>query len=605
MATPSNPARPYSPSAPPNMDLSISQLHTSYANGDTTPRDIISKLHEEIQASDSAIWISIVSEDRLEGYLAKLDGESPETLPLFGVPFAIKDNIDLEGSPTTAGCPDYSFDPDKDAFVVNSLIAAGAIPMGKTNLDQFATGLVGVRSPYGVPANPFNADYVPGGSSSGSAVAVARDLVTFSLGTDTAGSGRVPAGLNELIGVKPSFGLLSCSGVVPACRSLDCVSIFTKNPADAEIVLNAAKGFDSEDEYSRKPSQSHWFRADSFTFGVPEKDQLEFFGDSEAEALFYQGIERLKALGGTPVTIEFSAFLEAALLLYEGPWVSERFAAIESFLLEKPDSVYPVTRKIIEGGGTPKAVDAFRSQYRLKELKRKADSVLATVDLIVTPTAGTAYTVEEVEADPVKLNSNLGYYTNFMNLLDCCACAIPVGRLDAKGGVPWGITLFAPAFSDEALLSLSNQFLAPEKNYLPTLPEDWIEVVVCGAHMRGLPLNFQLTDRGARFLGEAKTADCYRLFALPATESIPPRPGITRTNDGEGNAYAVERWAVPADQFGSFVAAIPSPLGFGKVVIEDGNRVSGFLCEEIDTHDAENISHLSGWREYLESLTGK
>lgn len=596
-----NPVKPCSPFAPPNMDLSIAQLHASYRNGTATPRDVVHSLLGEIRQSDPAIWISILSEAQLDTYLSALEGESPDTLPLFGIPFAIKDNIDLAALPTTAGCPDYAYDPDKDATVVSSLIAAGAVPLGKTNLDQFATGLVGIRSPYGYPKNPFNDAFVPGGSSSGSAVAVARDLVSFSLGTDTAGSGRVPAGLNELVGLKPSFGLLSCNGVVPACRSLDCVSIFTKSAEDAKKVFRVAQGFDSDDEYSRPAGQSSWFAPDSFTFGVPQADQLQFFGNEEAKVLFAKAVDRLVLIGGNPVTVDFSAFLEAALLLYEGPWVAERFAAIETFLNEKPESVYPVTHSIIEGGGMPKAVDAFRSQYRLWELKRKADAILDRVDFIVTPTAGTAYTAAEVEAEPVKLNSNLGYYTNFMNLLDCCACAIPAGRLPSSG-MPWGVTLFGRAFTDEALLGVSERYLSSDSQSDQALPDDWIEVVVCGAHMKGLPLNHQLTDRGARFLRETKSANCYRLFALPPVGSIPPRPGLIRTAPGEGSTFAVECWAVPASEFGSFVAAIPAPLGFGKVRLEDGREVCGFLCEEIDTRSAEDISHLSGWREYLESI---
>jgi len=577
-------------------DLSISSLQRAYNDGSLTPRTLVAQLREQIAASDPKIWIALTSDSRLEEILSRLDTTAPDTPPLYGVPFAIKDNIDLAGVPTTAGCPDYTYDPDKDATVVSRLIAAGAIPMGKTNLDQFATGLVGVRSPYGVPENPFNPDFIPGGSSSGSAAAVARDLVSFSLGTDTAGSGRVPAGLNELVGLKPSLGLLSTTGVVPACRSLDCVSIFTKSAADAATVLEVAAGFDADDAYSRVPTQSPWWRADAFTFGVPAPDQLEFFGNAEAATLFQNAVERLESLGGTKVVIDFAPFLEAALLLYEGPWVSERFAVIEDFLREKPESLHPVTRSIISKGGDPRAVDGFRAQYKLRALKRRADAVMGAVALIVTPTAGTAYTIAEVEAEPVKLNSNLGYYTNFMNLLDLSACAIPAGRL-ASSGMPWGITLVGPAFAEKAILGLAGRFM--EEKSETALPADWIEVAVCGAHMRGLPLNWQLTDRGAVFLADDETAAAYRLLALPPVGGLPPRPGLIREESGMGASILLERWAVPASKFGSFVAAIPSPLGFGKLELESGRYVTGFLCESAVPEGSREITELGGWRAFL------
>ncbi|MEQ1840098.1 MAG: allophanate hydrolase [Verrucomicrobiales bacterium] len=579
-------------------DLSLSSLRRAYGEGSLTPRALVSQLQERIAGSDPKIWIALTPDSRLEEVLSRLDEAAPDSLPLYGVPFAIKDNIDLAGVPTTAACPDYAYDPDKDATVVSRLIAAGAIPMGKTNLDQFATGLVGVRSPYGVPENPFNPAFIPGGSSSGSAVAVARDLVSFSLGTDTAGSGRVPAGLNELVGLKPSLGLLSTSGVVPACRTLDCVSIFTKRAADAEAVLKVAAGYDVDDAYSRFPRQSPWWRPDAFTFGVPARDQLEFFGNSEAASLFDAAVARLESLGGTKITIDFAPFLEAALLLYEGPWVSERFAVIEEFIREHPDSLHPVTKSIIAKGEDPRAVDGFRAQYKLRALKRRAKVVMDSIDLFVTPTAGTAYTIAEVKAEPVKLNSNLGYYTNFMNLLDLSACAIPAGRL-AASGMPWGITLVGPAFAEKALLDLAGRFMeGPAAE--TTLPSDWIEVAVCGAHMRDLPLNWQLTDRGAVFLATDETAPAYRLLALPAVGGLPPRPGLIREECGIGASILLERWAVPASKFGTFVAGIPSPLGFGKLELKSGRFITGFLCESAVPEGSREITEMGGWRAFLE-----
>ncbi len=578
-------------------DLSLTSLRCAYSDGSLTPRALVSQLQEKIAGSDPKIWIALTPDSRLEEILSRLDETAPDSLPLYGVPFAIKDNIDLTGVPSTAACPDYAYDPDKDATVVSRLIAVGAIPMGKTNLDQFATGLVGVRSPYGVPENPFNPAFIPGGSSSGSAVAVARDLVSFSLGTDTAGSGRVPAGLNELVGLKPSLGLLSTSGVVPACRTLDCVSIFTKSASDAKAVLKVAAGYDADDAYSRVPTQSPWWRPDAFTFGVPATDQLEFFGNSEAATLFDAAVERLESLGGKRVTIDFAPFLEAALLLYEGPWVSERFAVIEEFMRAHPDSLHPVTKSIIAKGGDPRAVDGFRAQYKLRALKRRAEGVMGPIDLLVTPTAGTAYTIAEVEAEPVKLNSNLGYYTNFMNLLDLSACAIPAGRL-AASGMPWGITLVGPAFAEKALLGLAGRFM-DEQESEPSLPADWIEVAVCGAHMRGLPLNWQLADRGAVFLATDETAPAYRLLALPAVGGLPPRPGLIREESGIGASILLERWAVPASKFGTFVAGIPSPLGFGKLELKSGRFVTGFLCESAVPEGSREITEMGGWRAFL------
>jgi len=467
--------------------------------------------------------------------------------------------------------------------------------------------------PPAAPTTPTSRPGTPrwcGGSSSGSAVAVARGLVAFALGTDTAGSGRVPAALNELVGLKPSFGLLSCAGVVPACRSLDCVSFFARTAADAAAVFAVAAAFDPADAYSRPPGVSHWFPADDFVFATPPPSALDFFGCDEAAGLLDASLRRLEALGGRRLEIDFAPFLEAALLLYEGPWVSERYAAIERFLLERPGSLHPVTRAIISGGGAPRAVDAFRAHYRLRELKAAADRVLAAVDLAVAPTIGRPYTVAEVTADPVTLNSNLGRYTNFMNLLDLSACAVPAGRLPSSG-VPWGVTFFAPAFADRALLALAERFLAPEAEDGPgadsdasrpgQLPPDWIELAVCGAHMRGLPLNPQLAERGARFLGEDRTAPEYRMFALPATGGLPPRPGLLRVAAGPGASLPLERWALPAAGFGTLAALVAAPLGFGKVVLASGREVTGFLCESRLPQGTIDITENGGWRRYLES----
>ncbi|MDX1916256.1 MAG: allophanate hydrolase [Methylophilus sp.] len=439
------------------MNLSIAHLQSEYRTGKLTPTQLVKQLDPIMHQSDAHfIWIRRLSLSEMLAYAQKLEGKSPDSLPLYGIPFAIKDNIDLAGIPTTAACPEYAYTPTESASVVQRLIDAGAIPVGKTNLDQFATGLVGVRSPYGACKNSINPDYISGGSSSGSAVSVALGMASFSLGTDTAGSGRVPAAFNNLVGVKPSCGLLSTKGVVPACRTLDCVSIFAGNTEDAQKVLDVAQGFDEADAYSRKKSchAPAAFKAE-FTFGVPKPDQLAFFGNSETPALFAAAVKQMESIGGQAIEIDFSTFLETARLLYEGPWVAERYAAIQAFIESQPEALYPVTRQIISGATRFTAADTYKALYKLKTLQREAAKTWDSVDFILTPTAGTIYTIAQVEADPVQTNSNLGYYTNFMNLLDLSALAIPAGF--QNNGLPFGVTLCAPAFNDDALLDLAKR----------------------------------------------------------------------------------------------------------------------------------------------------
>ncbi|MEM7144785.1 MAG: allophanate hydrolase [Verrucomicrobiota bacterium] len=579
--------------------LELESLRAAYASGEWTPTRLVEALDEVISAAEpTRIWISRVSRERMLEYAREVEARGWEGQPLYGVPFAIKDNIDLAGMPTTAACPEFAYEPGESAFVVRRLMEAGAIPLGKTNLDQFATGLVGVRSPYGFPANAIDEKYIPGGSSSGSAVAVARGFASFALGTDTAGSGRVPAAFNGLVGLKPTRGLLSCRGVVPACRTLDCVSVFSLSAGDAGAVLDVAATFDRADAYAR--ADPGLVEAaplgETFTFGVPREDQLEFFGNGSARGCFAEGVARMESLGGKRVEIGFGPFLEAARLLYEGPWVAERYAAIEDILNEKPEILHSVTRGIIEGGGDARAVDAFRAAYRLQELKRVADEVWEAVDFVMTPTTGTVYTVAEVEAESVKLNSNLGYYTNFMNLLDYSALACPAGVMES--GMPFGATLFAPAFHDGRLLDMAARF-GGEKEVAAVPNEGWTKVVVCGAHMRGLPLNGQLMERGGRFVAATRTLPIYRLFALPASGELPPRPGLIR-EDGGGAAVAVEVWVLPTACFGDFVAQIPAPLGIGKVELEGGEVAPGFLCEGYAVEGAEEITSLGDWRSFVE-----
>ncbi len=440
------------------MSLAIATLRDAYISRRLTPEQVIEQVLARIEQSDEHhAWIHRLPRETVLASAARLRDSDPESLPLYGIPFAIKDNIDLAGVPTTAACPEYAYTPTQSATVVQLLIDAGAIPIGKTNLDQFATGLVGTRSPYGAGRNSFDPEYIAGGSSSGSAIAVALGQVSFALGTDTAGSGRVPAAFNNLIGMKPTRGLLSTRGVVPACRSLDCVSIFALTAADAAQVLNVAAKFDTEDPFARRSDRPRLGAGDipttQFRFGVPQPAQLAYFGNTEYPALFAAAVARLQALGGVPVEIDFTPFLETARLLYEGPWVAERYAAIAGFIEKNAEALYPVTRQIIEKGRTVSAVETFRGQYRLEELRRASEAVWATVDVIVTPTAGNHYRIDAVAADPMQLNSNLGYYTNFVNLLDLAAVAVPSGF--QTNGLPFGITLLAPAFYDHALLQLA------------------------------------------------------------------------------------------------------------------------------------------------------
>jgi allophanate hydrolase len=577
---------------------------------DKVARETLARLQEN---DNGNIWIARVSDEIVLADAKRLSGLDPKDLPLFGIPFAVKDNIDVVGMPTTAGCPEFAYTPDASAPVVDRLIAAGAILIGKTNLDQFAAGLVGTRSPHGACSNAFNPTYVSGGSSSGSAVSVARGLVGFSLGTDTAGSGRVPAAFNNIVGLKPSRGLLSAQGVVPACRTLDCISIFANCAADAQTVLDVAAGFDADDPYSRDEAAvaaGEPIMIDGVRMGVPKAENLEFFGDVAAEKLFDAAVGRAKGLGAQIVEVDLTPFLEAARLLYEGPWVAERYVGIREFFDAHPDKVHPVTRKIIGGGATPTAAEAFAAEYRMQALRRKVEPVWQDIDVMMTPTAGTIYTIAELDADPVQLNSNLGYYTNYMNLLDLCGTAVPAGFLD--NGLPFGVTFVAQAFRDRAILPLADAMhraadtgMGAARTSLPeSMPvagemgDEMMLLVACGAHMSGLPLNHQLTERGATLVRTTRSAPHYRFYALEVFE--PPRPGMIRTDAG-GVAIDVEVWAIPQAQFGSFMAGIPAPLGIGTVELEDGAHVKGFICEGYAAEGALDISDLGSWRSYIAS----
>ncbi len=543
-----------------------------------------------------AVWISRFAPADLRAAAAAIDARvaAGETLPLAGVPFAVKDNIDVSGLETTAACPAFTYAPARSATVIERLVAAGAIPLGKTNLDQFATGLNGTRSPYGSPRNAYNRAYVSGGSSSGSAVAVAAGLAAFALGTDTAGSGRVPAAFNHLVGLKPTRGRWSSRGLVPACRTLDCITVFASTPDDAALVDDAVAGFDPVDPFSRTlPDVARAARR----IGVPRAGQRPWFGDLESAFLYDRA---LAALDAELIEIDMGPLNEAARLLYDGPWVAERSAALEDLLRDRPDAIDPVVRGVVEPGLDYSAVDAFNGLYRLAELVREADRIWAEVDLLALPTAPTCYRVSEMLAAPVALNSHLGAYTNFVNLLDMAAIALPTGV--RANGTGFGITLIGPAASDRALIAAAGA-LFPTPACPPPLDlegrMETVKLAVVGAHLKDMPLHWQLTSRNARPLGEARTAPSYRLYAM--ADSMPPKPALVYSDaDGRGGAsIALELYELDMAAFGSFVAEVPPPLAIGTLTLEDGSLVKGFVAEPRAIANAEDITALGGWRAYM------
>ena len=595
------------------ISFDLASLRRAYAEGTLTPVQVA---EEALRRADDPkhphVWIEKTGREQLLALAKALPPKPTPELPLYGVPFAIKDNIDLAGIKTTVGCPAFAFAPEKSATVVAKLIAAGALPIGKTNLDQFATGLVGTRSPFGICQSVFNPKYISGGSSSGSAVAVASGMVTFSLGTDTAGSGRVPASFNNIVGLKPTKGLLSTNGVFPACRSLDCVSVFAGSCHDAHAVLDVAAGFDAGDAYSRALPKSAPGIPTNFKLGILPMAQREFFGDAEAAELYELAIAQFRAVGGEAVEIDYAPFAQAAALLYAGPWVAERRWALGDFFEKYGDAMHPVVREIIGNAKKYDAVSTFDAQYKLQALAQIVAPVWEKVDVLLLPTAGTTYKISELLADPIKLNSNLGYYTNFVNLLDLSALALPAGFLKSNG-LPFGITLIGRAFTDSALLQLGAKYhqaiggkigITPTEisaQPLPGAKARGVLLAVVGAHLRGQPLNHQLTSRKASFVRQTRTAPCYQLFALANTQ--PPKPGLKRVAEKLSQGIEVEIWSLDDAAFGSFVAEIPPPLGVGTLELEDGTSVKGFLCEPIGLDSARDITEFGGWRAFRASLT--
>jgi allophanate hydrolase len=544
-------------------------------------------------------WIARFDAQALLAQAEAIDARvaAGEELPLAGVPFAVKDNIDVAGIDTTAGCPSYGYRPAASATVVDRLVAAGAICIGKTNLDQFATGLNGTRSPYGAPVNAYNRAYVSGGSSSGSAVVVAAGLVAFALGTDTAGSGRVPAAFQHLIGLKPSRGRWSSTGLVPACRTLDCITVLASTIADTRLVDTVVAGFDATDPFSvRVPERDRAARR----IGVPRPDQRKWFGDLESERLYDKAIACLAANGAELVEIDMTPLNEAAQLLYGGPWVAERTAALKAVLAADPADLDPVVREVVAGGLDLRAVDLFNGIYRLAALRRAAEINWESIDVLVLPTTGTTYRVAEMRAAPIALNSNLGAYTNFVNLLDMAAIAVPAGARD--NGTGFGITLIGPAGTDQALMAASEAYLDAAA-LAPPPPLDLegrmqtVKLAVVGAHLKDMPLHWQLTSRDAVFVEATHTAPTYTLYAM--ADSVPPKPALVHVGAEDGAAIAVEVYELDVAAFGSFVVDVPPPLAIGSVTLADGSTVKGFVAEPRATVGAEDITALGGWRAYV------
>jgi allophanate hydrolase len=587
------------------MALGIEGLALAVRTGEVPLGELLEGVCKALLACPDGVWIHLATRPELEAQLHDIQAriEAGEDLPLAGVPFAVKDNIDVMGWPTTAACPDFAYTPENSADVVERIKAAGALLVGKTNLDQFATGLVGTRSPYGVCRNPLNPAYISGGSSSGSAAAGALGAALFSLGTDTAGSGRVPAAFCELVGLKPTRGALSIEGVVPACRSLDCVAIFARSLDDARLVWQAARWKGPETALARPVPESALSPAapkPGFTVGVLAGPDRQFFGDEAAAAAYEAALERLDRLGARLVEINYTPFAETAALLYGGPWVAERYLVVKDLLEKSPESIHPVVRQIVQGGGAFTAADLFTAEYRLAELRLAAHAELAKVDCLLLPTTPTIYTVEEVLSDPVTLNSRLGTYTNFVNLLDMAAVAVPAGK--GRVGMPFGVTFMGPAFSDLQLLEYAEVFTGGIAPAAPVeTPAREIKLAVVGAHLRGMPLHKQLTENNARFLEQTRTSEKYRLFAL--AETTPPKPGLVRRTN-EGAPIEVEVYALSEDAFGRFTALVPPPLAIGNVELEDGSWVKGFVCEPVGLLGAEEITKFGGWRNYVKEKGG-
>ena len=606
-----------------SLSLTFDSLRAAYRAGTCTPHDVIDEVLARLDRDRERIqhvWLHVVGASELHAAVdrAVARRDAGQACPLFGIPFAVKDNIDVGGVPTTVACPDLAYVPSASAPVVQRLIDAGGLFIGKVNLDQLATGLVGARSPYGTPTNPFDARMIPGGSSSGSGVAVAVGHVSFALGTDTAGSGRVPAGFNNVVGLKPTRGALSTRGVVPACRSFDCVSVFALTVDDASAVAASARGWDDLDPFSRSDAQAIDFEAHdgatTWRIGVPPREQLVFLDDSSARAMFHEATERVRAMGCTLVEIDLHPFLAAGQMLYGGGFVAERLVAGGDLLERKPEALVPVVRDILADAKRISTRQVFESSYKLQSLRQSVEVTWRRIDALLLPTTPTIYRVDEVLANPRALNSNLGVYTTFGNLMDLAAIAVPSGM--RPDNLPCGVQLLGPRGSDPTLLAAARAYhqkvggslgatghplvrspVTPARNISSPGPTRHAMVVV-GAHLSGQPLDHQLVELGGALVRACATAPTYRLYVLPA--AVPPKPGLVRVREG-GRAIEVEVWSLETRAFGAFVAAIPKPLCVGSIELDDGTHAQGFLCESDAVVGAIDISHHGGWRAYLDA----
>lgn len=590
------------------MTETVAAILDAYRTGALKPEDIVGRSFARIRAhNDPAIFITLREEADVTAEARALARNADQALPLYGIPVAVKDNIDVKGLPTTAACPAYLYRPAKDAACVARLREAGAIILGKTNLDQFATGLVGMRTPYGIGRNLFDSKLIPGGSSAGSALAVGAGIVPLALGTDTAGSGRVPAGFSNVVGLKPTRGVVSTAGVVPACRTLDCVSVLALTVDDATAMLDVIATPDAPARQARPHAVGPM--PQGLKLGVPMAGQRLFFGDRASEAAYEAALARLSALGATIVDIDIEPFYAAARLLYEGPWVAERYLVTKALIASSPQSMHPVTRQIMLAGAHGTAADAFAAFYQLEDLRRARDETFRAIDALAVPTAPTIYTIEQVNADPIGLNSRLGTYTNFVNLLDMCGLAVPASfRPD---GIPFGITFVALAGEDALLAAIGREFhmatglslgalnyrQSPLARPKASLAEGEVAIAVVGAHLSGMPLNGELRAAGGRLIERTTTGPHYRLYALAGT--LPPKPGLLRVAHGAGAAIEIEVWALSESAFGRFVAAVPPPLSIGTLEIEGGRTVKGFLVEAEAVAGARDISSFGGWRAFM------
>ncbi len=569
--------------------LNITWIKECYKDGSLTPTELAEEIVKRAEENaDKNIWIVPPTMELMMPYIRSIEDTSPSSLPLWGIPFAIKDNIDLENVPTTAACKEYEYMPKESAAVVRNLIEMGAIPVGKTNLDQFATGLVGTRSPYGEVHNSLNGDFISGGSSSGSAVAVGLGMAAFSLGTDTAGSGRVPAALNCLVGYKPSVGAWSSRGVVPACASLDCVTVFANDLEDVELVNKYARGFDERCCWSREFPEP--------VPKLPEKicipKTVEFFGNYADifKAKWEKAVARMENMGIKVEYIDTELFSKAASILYDGPWVAERWADLGEFVEKNPDAVFPVTKTVLSSGGRAEltAASCFKALHELADYKAKAKKILKD-GVLVMPTAGGTYTRDEVREDPIKTNSNMGLYTNHCNLLDLCAIAVPENSRDFD--MPFGITIFAEAENEGIMLGMAEKFMESES----------VDIAVCGLHLKGFSLEYQLRELGAEFKEHTETSENYCLKKL---DTDPVKPALIRCGKG-GYSIDVDIYAIPVEKLGAFLINIPSPLALGKVELKDGRKVTGFLCESGGAEGALDITEYKGFKNYMESAAAE